>query len=173
MARDKFLAEWFWVDRWMGSSAFLLSIELRGLYREMLSQAWLREARLPNNHEAIRRVTGCTAEEWNRCWPHIERYWHVDGPFLVNLTQIEIYRETIDLSAKRSQAGKQGAEARWHRNSKPHGKINGKTVTKQPSPGYVMANGMAKPCPPSPSPSPSPIPVSVSKAHVRKARKVI
>ena len=30
-------AEWFWTDRWMGSSAFLLPMEARGLYREMLT----------------------------------------------------------------------------------------------------------------------------------------
>src|SRR3954467_10029089 len=68
-SQDKLLGEWFWTDRWMGSSAFLLPMEPRGVYREMLTQAWRRGARLPNDHETIRRAIGCTDSEWKRCWP--------------------------------------------------------------------------------------------------------
>src|SRR4029079_19588351 len=100
---SKLLAEWFWTDRWMGSSAFLLPLEPRGLYREMLTQAWRRQARLPNNHISIQRAVGCTADEWTRCWPLIEHYWRLDGHYLVNDTQLEIYKETTDLSAKRAE----------------------------------------------------------------------
>jgi uncharacterized protein YdaU (DUF1376 family) len=87
------LAEWFWTDRWMGSSAFLIAIEPRGLYREMLTQAWRRGAKLPNDHEQIRRAVGATEAEWSRCWPLIERFWRVEGTSLVNDTQVEIYRD--------------------------------------------------------------------------------
>lgn len=79
---SKLLAEWFWTDRWIGSSAFLLPIEPRGLYREMLTQAWRRGGSLPNDPIAIQRAVGCTASEWRRCWPQIERYWRIDGDSL-------------------------------------------------------------------------------------------
>lgn len=111
---DKLLAEWFWVDRWMGSSAFLLPIDARGLYREMLSQAWRRGARLPNDHETIRRAVGVTMKEWSRTWPAVERFWRVDGQYLVNDTQLEVYAEAKarqDKSVSRAQAG---AQARWN-----------------------------------------------------------
>jgi len=150
VAGDKLLAEWFWVDRWMGSSGFLLPIEPRGLYREMLTQAWRRHARLPNNHESIRRAVGCTLEEWNRCWPAVSHYWREDGLFLVNDTQLEIYQETKDLSAKRSEAGRLGNQKRWSQDTSQNDR-------------NVIANVIAKPSPPSPSPSPSPISVSDSK----------
>lgn len=104
-SKPKLLAEWFWTDRWMGSSAFLLPIEPRGLYREMLTQAWRRGCRLPNNHEAIRRAVGCTVEEWDRCWPAIERLWRVDGDSLVNDTQLEVWE---DSSAKHVRAVERG-----------------------------------------------------------------
>jgi uncharacterized protein YdaU (DUF1376 family) len=91
----KLLAEWFWVDRWTRSSAFLLPQEARGVYREMLTQAWGRGARLPNDHEAIRRATGTTTKEWTRAWPLIARYWRVDGNDLVNDTQQAIYAEAM------------------------------------------------------------------------------
>jgi uncharacterized protein YdaU (DUF1376 family) len=66
----KLLAEWFWVDRWTGSTAFGLPLEARGLYREMLSQAWRRGGRLPNDHDQIRRIVGASEKEWRRaCRP--------------------------------------------------------------------------------------------------------
>jgi uncharacterized protein YdaU (DUF1376 family) len=79
MTNHKLQAEWFWVDRWTRSSAFCLPQEARGVYREMLTQAWGRGARLPNDHEAIRRVTGTTAKEWAKAWPLIARYWRYAG----------------------------------------------------------------------------------------------
>lgn len=83
--------EQFAHDRWSGSSGFLLPMEPRGLYREMLTQAWRRGARLPNDPEAIRRACGCTTDEWERCWPLVSRYWREDGADLVNETQVELY----------------------------------------------------------------------------------
>lgn len=113
---NKLLGEWFWTDRWMGSSAFLLPMEPRGLYREMLTQAWRRAARggrpeLPTDHEAIQRATGCTSAEWKRCWPHVEPYWRVDGASLVNETQLEVYAKCFAEFKAASERGKKGAHA--------------------------------------------------------------
>lgn len=112
----KLLAEWFWVDRWMGSSAFALSIDARGLYREMLSQAWRRGAVLPNDHDQIRRMTGVTAREWERAWPKIQKFWRVDGDTLVNDTQQEIYRDAQGRAERASKRGLSGAQARHKHN---------------------------------------------------------
>jgi uncharacterized protein YdaU (DUF1376 family) len=127
MAAEKLLAEWFWIDRWMGSSAFLLPMEARGLYREMLSQAWRRGAQLPNNHEEIRRATGATQSEWKRNWPKIERFWTVRGALLINDTQEAVY---LDAKARQDRAQARAQAAAQAR----HGKV-------------------LKDCPPSPSPS--------------------
>ena len=82
----KLLAEWFWTDRWIGSSAFLLPLEMRGLYREMLTQAWRRGARLPLSETAIKRAVGATDEEWARTWPYVTTYWHeTKGGVLVDV----------------------------------------------------------------------------------------
>jgi uncharacterized protein YdaU (DUF1376 family) len=89
----KLLAEWFWVDRWTHSSAFLLPLAARGLYREMLSQSWARGAKLPNDPEAIRRATGTTAEEWAASWPRIKKYWRAEGDCLVNDTQLQVFKQ--------------------------------------------------------------------------------
>ena len=108
-------AEWFWTDRWVGSSAFLLPMEARGLYREMLTQAWRRGAQLPNDPEAIRRATGATTQEWRRAWPRIKRFWRVVGNTLVNDTQLEIYADTRARSDRATSRAAAAAAARWGR----------------------------------------------------------
>lgn len=133
MGTDKLLAEWFWTDRWIGSSGFLLPMEARGVYREMLTQAWRRGAQLPNDPETIRRAIGATLPEWRRAWPLVKRFWRVEGNTLVNDTQIEIYDDAQARTEKASARGKKGAHARW------------------------QANAQATPEQKPPSPSPSPI----------------
>lgn len=108
----KMLAEWFWTDRWMGSSAFLLPLEARGLYREMLTQAWRRGAALPNDHEAIRRAIGATEQEWERNWPKVERFWRVEKDTLVNDTQVSVYLDAQARAERASKRGLKGARAR-------------------------------------------------------------
>jgi uncharacterized protein YdaU (DUF1376 family) len=109
---SKLLAEWFWTDRWMGSSAFLLPLESRGLYREMLTQAWRRGGRLPNDHEAIKRAVGCTSGEWRRCWPKIEHYWRIDGDSLVNDTQADVIADAIAAHQRAVERGRKGGQKR-------------------------------------------------------------
>lgn len=113
MAEPKLLAEWFWADRWTGSRGFLLPAEPRGVYREMLTQAWHRGARLPNDHEAIRRACGLTEREWKRSWPAVSPFWRIDGDYLVNDTQLEVYQEAVERSEKASKRGAKGAAKRW------------------------------------------------------------
>lgn len=105
---DKLLAEWFWTDRWRGSQAFSLPMEARGLYREMLTAAWSQGAKLPNDPQAIRRLTGCNEKEWKRCWPKVSHFWTVDGDWLVNVNQVVIYLEAKEAQA-RAQARAQAA----------------------------------------------------------------
>lgn len=85
------LAEWFWVDRWTGSRGYQLPLHARGLYREMLSQAWRRGAQLPANPEAIRRICGITSTEWRRAWPLVRRFWIRRRDILVNDTQCKVF----------------------------------------------------------------------------------
>lgn len=110
MKTDKLRAEWFWVDRWDASSAALLTMEQQGVYRTMLSQAWLRGARLPNDEQQIQRAIRCTPGEWERSWPAIKGYWRVDGDWIVNDTQLEVYLKTkLELERKHEKAMKAAA----------------------------------------------------------------
>lgn len=118
MATDKLLAEWFWIDRWDGSSASALPIEVRGLYREMLTQAWRRQAMLPNDHDAIKRLCRVSEKEWRRCWPYVQTYWRVDGESLVNDTQVQVYAECLMRSNRAQARAQAGAQARHKKANK-------------------------------------------------------
>jgi uncharacterized protein YdaU (DUF1376 family) len=109
---DKLRAEWFWCADWHGSSAFGLSIEVRGLYREMLTRAWSNGAFLPNDPLQIQRTIGATPDEWARCWPQIAKYWRVEGDRLVNDKQLEVYAKALAGATRRSEVGRMGAAAR-------------------------------------------------------------
>jgi len=154
----KLLAEWFWTDRWIGSSGFLLPMEARGVYREMLTQAWRRGARLPNNHEAIRRAIGATAAEWRRTWPLLAGFWRVDGTDLVNDTQRAIYLDAQTRSARASAHSSRAARAK-------HAQCPG------------TARALLEQQPPSPSPSPFAPPYAppggrLTKRDLREAARV-
>jgi uncharacterized protein YdaU (DUF1376 family) len=114
---EKLRAEWFWTDRWNGSSAFLLPLEARGLYREMLTQAWRRGAQLPADPDTIKRAIAATEAEWARSWPLVAPYWHpTEAGVLVNDTQVAIYSEAQRRSAQAVVKGAKGAAIRWGRN---------------------------------------------------------
>lgn len=144
MAHDKLLAEWFWIDRWDGSSASLLPMEARGVYREMLSQSWRRGGKLPQNFEEIRRAIRAEKSEWRRSWPLVSKYWRVEGDYLVNDTQLEVYAEAQRIREGASVHGKAAAKARW---------------------------AMPGDKPPSPSPSPIVLPSLKTESVVPRARR--
>lgn len=101
----------------MGSSAFLLPMEARGLYREMLTQAWRRGAWLPNDPVAIQRAVGATNDEWMRSWPFVARFWRIDGDKIVNDTQVEIYTIAATKKGVFEERARKAAELRWHASS--------------------------------------------------------
>jgi uncharacterized protein YdaU (DUF1376 family) len=105
--------ECFWTDRWMGSRAFLLPLEPRGLYREMLTAAWFRGAELPADHDQIRRLILVTEAEWDRTWSRIAPYWREEHERLVNPQQQRIFRDAQARHAHLSALGAAGARKRW------------------------------------------------------------
>ena len=105
----KLRAEYFWTDRWLSSSAVMLSLECRGLYREMLTLAWSQGASLPNDHEEIQRALRITASEWKRSWPAVKRYWRVSDGRLINDVQREVYAQSVQRQAHASER----AQKRW------------------------------------------------------------
>ena len=85
-ARDRYI-EQFDIRDYICSDVAFWPLEPRGLHREMLTRAWRFGGSLPNDHDAIQRVTAVSSEEWARCWPQVGRFWRVEGDRLVNESQ--------------------------------------------------------------------------------------
>lgn len=164
---EKMRAEWFWTDKWTGSSGFLLPMHARGLYREMMTQAWARAAEsegaitfpcLPNDHEAIRRACACTEREWKKAWPLVSRYWRADGANLVNDTQLAVYAEALARAMEASDRGRNAAERRWSKaalDAAAHAGAHARARSRASA--GAMPPHMLGECPPSPSPLTTPI----------------
>lgn len=101
-----------------------MEMEARGLYREMLTQAWKKGAQLPNDHEQIQLLCACHPKVWKRCWPVVRPYWVVDGECLVNLTQVCVYKEAKE-AHDRAQARAQVA-AQASAQARAQGKAQGR-----------------------------------------------
>lgn len=130
----------------MGSSGFLLPMLARGVYREMLTQAWRRGAKLPNDHGAIKRAIGATELEWSEAWPQVSKYWRVDiNNDLVNDTQLSVYASAKKMSGFARDRAKKAANTRWGHST---------------SNAQASSEALLDECTPSPSPSPSLISVS-------------
>lgn len=121
----------------------------RGVYREMLTQAWRRGAKLPNDPASIKRAIGATDDEWSEAWPLVSKYWRVDeSEQLVNDTQLSVYADAKKMSGFARARAKKAADTRWGHS----------TSNTQASSGAMLDE-----CTPSPSPSPSPISGTVSE----------
>jgi uncharacterized protein YdaU (DUF1376 family) len=89
-------------------------LHARGLYRELLTQAWRRGASLPANIEDLQKICAVTPKEWRQAWPLVEPFWRLDGDRLVNDTQLEVYAEAERRSAFFKSRASRAARARWN-----------------------------------------------------------
>lgn len=134
-------AEWWWIDRWRKSTAYIcMSSEEQGIYRNLIDTLWLFDGKpIPDEPKALLIASGATAEEWVRSWPKVQKWMcRVEGGW-TNDTALEMIQESAQVLERRSEAGKKGATARWD------GKRN----------ANALRMPMAKRCPPTPTPTPS------------------
>ena len=160
MTDGKLRAEWFWVERWMTSRAWELPLEARGLYREMLSQAWVRGGRLPASPAVVQRLCGVTTDEWERCWPLVRGFWKTNGDTIYNPTQQEVMADSMERKEAAKALGKRRAA------TAKRGKGGRFAPTSGGPSGGVSERSSAGPAnhqPPSPSLSPSPSPSPITE----------
>jgi len=149
------LAEWFWTDRWTGSDGWLLPLAARGLYREMLSQAWKRGGSLPNDYAAIRALCNVSEADWAGVWPAVEPFWKVVDGRMVNDTQLEVYADSTGRKESKIRGGKARAAAA-ERSGGRFTPAHPPAETPAGEPAQTNKTAPADDQPPSPSPSPSP-----------------
>lgn len=142
-------AAWWWIDRWRKSTAYMrMTPEEQGLYRNLLDAIWLFEGPIPNEPKTLLAAACCDPIEWERSGAKVLQWFRLTKEGWVNDTAMEVMEKTKHRQAVRSVAGKAGAEVRWPKHSKRHGKAEANAIT----------NVLTKSCPPDPDPDPDPKP---------------
>lgn len=146
----KLSAEWVWTDRWTCSPAGLLPMEPRGLHREMLTAAWNKGGGLPLDPETIQRACRVTRDEWDRCWPVVQPFWHEDSGHLVNDDQLEVLATAIAYALTKQERAKKAARKRWPAAEAASAPAAAEVVAGD-APCSSIAQAVPEQCPPSPS----------------------
>jgi uncharacterized protein YdaU (DUF1376 family) len=94
-----------------------LTTEEHGAYLLLLMELWNRDGVLPMDDRYLARVTGVHPRRWPKVWETLSLYFEVRSGRLG--AHIEHKRVTAELEknavhhARRSNAGKRGAEKKW------------------------------------------------------------
>lgn len=107
------LYPWYpwYVNKWFLSQSRSMTLEQRGLYRELIDYQW-NEKVLPEDEETLQRIAAASAVEWKRAWPAVRRKFEkVDGG-LANLRLEEIREEQMIKAQAASAKAKKANEAK-------------------------------------------------------------
>jgi uncharacterized protein YdaU (DUF1376 family) len=134
-------AAWWWIDRWRKSTAYTdMSPEQRGMYRDLLDEVWLRkEHTIPDDDLILGRIVG-DPDAWKRQRETILHHFRrVEGGW-TNDTALEVIGKSLQLSEKRSAAGRKGNEVRWaeHRKEIASAIANPIANASSPSPSLTL-----------------------------------
>lgn len=142
----------------------LLSIPEKGIYWEVRFLIAGAGGRIPDDPERIRRAIGADREEWDRCWPAVERLFPVaDGKRYHQGTL-----DNIEFREARRQAGRRGGQI-------SHPPKQTASNPQAPGQANTQANGNLPYPLPLPLPDPSPAdpdicPAAVASGRVRAGR---
>lgn len=101
--------QWYPRDAIVATRA--LSLEQRGLYRELLDWSWDQDG-LPTDHETLAALVGITPRRFTKLWPAIECKFEEVGGKLRNPRQESQRDELAALREKRAAAGRASAAQR-------------------------------------------------------------
>lgn len=126
---------WYFLS-WRGSRTRLkLSLEARGLFREVLDLMYEDGGVPANNDDELRRLTGATQREWKRSWPSVKALLAAtDQDTLTHRKVQEILPDLLGLAAKRRRSSVTAANARWSRHDE---RVSSAAGINGPMPGAM------------------------------------
>jgi uncharacterized protein YdaU (DUF1376 family) len=114
---DRFYWYPWYVGEWMSSgTARAMTLEQRGLFRELLDHQW-NEGSLPADETQLQRLASATPEEFSRSWPIVKQRFTPRKGRLCNGRLEEIRKDQLTKSRKQSAAAKKAAKARWNKHA--------------------------------------------------------
>lgn len=125
--------QWHVPDARSDEVYMLMTYEQRGVYRELLDQQWV-EGSLPANPQHLAGLLRMPVARFEKLWPLISGKFRArDDGRLIN-DRLESYRCELDEFVKiRAKNGSKGAEARWRRHRRSHGKANATAMANDSS----------------------------------------
>jgi len=103
-----FARDWLTDERVM-----LMTLECQGAYLKLLCYQWLEKS-VPANVKQLAALCGVTPEHFSEeIWPDLTEAFQSIGERLQNPRLEKIRVSTEELIAKKSEAGRRGAEKRW------------------------------------------------------------
>lgn len=98
---------WYIAD-WRSAEAVLaMTLEERGLYRELLDHCW-ECGSIPNNEVVLRKIAQVTEKEWIRSWPAVKPQFLSDGDRLRHRKVDEKREDLVAWHDNRREAGRKG-----------------------------------------------------------------
>lgn len=124
---------WYISDWAQSEKVAALSLEERGLYRELLDLCYAQGSLTPND-STLHKLARCDSKEFRRAWPKVKECFDLgeDGRYHNERVDVELaYR--IEEAARRSEAGKAGNDARWRESRQRRSAIaNGSQTDRKP-----------------------------------------
>lgn len=103
--------------------------EERALYLLLLGHQWSIGS-LPADAEKLRRISGWSAKTFRDAWPTVSSKFELRDGRLYN-ARLENHRSAaLEISEKRSKAGRRGAERRWGDEANEDGEASGQANGK-------------------------------------------
>lgn len=147
MSTGNTLAMMPWFPRDWVAATRLFSLAERGAYSDLLFFQWEMK-RLPTEREALLRLLGCSASEFDEVWPVVGRKFITDAQGMYNERLEEHRSKSKQLYSDRSLAGKLGGIKSGEARRSKH---EANTQAKH----QAVASGFASSKTQAPSPSPS------------------
>jgi uncharacterized protein YdaU (DUF1376 family) len=153
-----------YVADYLGDTMHLTTLQ-HGAYVLLLMHYW-KTGPLPDDPEALAAITRVDAKTWPAVWGKLTGFFTANGDGMLHQKRMDKEREHwIDLSEKRREAGKRGAEAK-HR---PHPSNGGAPPTSQPKqaqPEVAQPHAAPKPTNGKPLANATPIATTSTKPYV-------
>ena len=141
---------WYVADWRLCETRMRLTLEQRGLYRELLDHLF-HGGSLPNDERALQQIAGATDKEFTRAWPAVRPcFYEIEGGRLMNAKAAEVLEKLSAYQEQRRDAAKLGADARWHKQRNAERMPSGKPLDVPKSCPSSTSTSTSTPNPPSP-----------------------
>jgi len=135
---------WYIKDWLLSETRFSMTLEERGLYRDLLDQ-FCDQGSLPTDEKSLIKIAACEPREFKRAWPKVSsKFYKKEGRYY-NRRAEEVVEHLLSQKELLSERGRAGAQAK-------HSK---RLVLKQNS---STTQGVLNSAPPQPLPQPLPQP---------------